>query len=66
MPDREELVNMVIEKMRKYRGLMPDRYKAVSYLDIDRAGEIVAEEIIDELEKQFELRGKKGPIKWSE
>ena len=66
MPE-ETLEEMIVKVMMKYRGLMPNRYKASNYIDIDQAGPAVAQEIIEELRKKFELRVKEsGVVQWNE
>jgi len=45
--DKEELRGKVVGKMMEYRGLLNKRYTAANYVDIDRAGPALADEIID-------------------
>ena len=65
--EREEIKQLIVNTMMDYRGLMKDRVKAKHYLDIDDAGEAVAEAVVNKLEQEFELKPKKSTsVRWHE
>jgi len=53
--------------MMDYKGALIDRVKATNYVNIDAAGETVAEEVLRRLDERFEVKAKdKGVVRWEE
>jgi len=65
--EKNEVKQLIIRTMMDYRGLMKDRVRAVNYLNIDEVGEVVADIVIDKLEREYDLKPKKStPVRWSD
>jgi len=58
--EKNEVKQLIIKTMMDYRGLMKDRVRAKNYLDIDEVGEVVADKVVDRLEREYDLKPKKA------
>jgi len=64
---KEKVKKLIVDTMKKYKGARIDKVKAINYIDIDVAGETVAEDIIQKLDDEFKVEEKdRGTIKWEE
>jgi len=64
--ERGRVLRFIEMTLMEYRGHQKDRVRAMNYLNIDEAGPVVAEKILEKLEEVFIVKPRDGTMRWND